>query len=43
MKPRSDINQRNKVMATFGFHVELRAMPGKESEVDAFLEQGQVR
>jgi quinol monooxygenase YgiN len=29
-------------MAKFAFHVELKARPGKESEVEAFLKQGAV-
>lgn len=29
-------------MAKFAFHVELKAKPGKESEVEAFLRQGAV-
>ena len=29
-------------MAKFAFHVELKAKPGKESEVEAFLKQGAV-
>jgi hypothetical protein len=30
-------------MVKFGFYVELKAKPGKESEVEAFLKQGEVR
>ena len=30
-------------MVKFGFDVELKAKPGKESEVEAFLKQGEVR
>jgi quinol monooxygenase YgiN len=29
-------------MVKFGFYVELKAKPGKESEVEAFLKQGAV-
>ena len=29
-------------MAKFAFHVELKAKPGRESEVEAFLKQGAV-
>ena len=29
-------------MAKFAFHVELKARPGKEKEVEAFLTQGAV-
>jgi quinol monooxygenase YgiN len=29
-------------MAKFAFHVELKAKPGKEAEVEAFLKQGAV-
>jgi quinol monooxygenase YgiN len=29
-------------MAKFAFHVELKAKPGKESEIEAFLKQGAV-
>lgn len=29
-------------MAKFAFHVELKAKPGKESEVEAFLKQGAI-
>ncbi|AXC15306.1 hypothetical protein ACPOL_6062 [Acidisarcina polymorpha] len=29
-------------MAKFAFHVELKAKPGKESAVEAFLKQGAV-
>jgi quinol monooxygenase YgiN len=29
-------------VAKFAFHVELKAKPGKESEVEAFLKQGAI-
>lgn len=37
-----DVNERNVEMVKFGFYVELKAKPGKESEVEAFLKQGAV-
>ena len=30
-------------MVKFGFYTELKSEPGKESEVEAFLKQGEVQ
>jgi quinol monooxygenase YgiN len=38
-----DVPEKESVqVAKFAFHVELKAKPGKESEVEAFLKQGAV-
>lgn len=39
---RSDISERVVRMAKFAFYVELKARPGKEAAVEAFLKQGAV-